>query len=68
MIGILQRLDFGSGGWKLICPNGDQYELVGNIPSDLEGKKVKVIGSQEESFGFLMSGLPQINVRSISAI
>jgi len=68
MIGILQPLDFGPGGWKLVCENGKEFELIGNIPASLQGKKVKVTGTQEESYGFLMSGLPQINVQHIRAV
>jgi hypothetical protein len=65
MIGTLQKIEFGSGGWKLVCENGQEYELVGEVPISLEGKKVTVTGSQESSYGFIMSGLPQISVERI---
>ena len=65
MIGIIVKVEFGSGGWKLVCADGKEYELVGTVPSHFVGKKVKVIGTLEESFGFVMSGLPQLNIKQI---
>ena len=65
MIGIIKKIDFGSGGWKLVCSNGKEYELVGNVPPQFIGKRVQVIGTQEESFGFVMSGLPQLIIKQI---
>ena len=67
MIGILQRLPFGPGGWKICCSNGDEYELIGVVPAHLAGKKVRIKGTKSENQGYLMSGLPQIEVEEISA-
>ena len=65
MIGTIHKIDIGSGGWKLICQDGREFELVGAISPDLEGKRVEITGTIEESFGFVMSGLPQLIVRSV---
>ena len=65
MIGILKKINFGSGGWKLVCNDGKEFELIGKIPPSLDGKKVNVTGQIEASYGFVMSGLPQISVQHI---
>ena len=45
-------------------PRG-RYTLLGDVPAELEGKRVTVQGSKASSMGFLMTGDPQIEVRSI---
>ena len=68
MIGILHRLPYGSGGWKLVCKDGEEYELLGEIPVELEGKTVQVKGKKVTAYGFFMSGLPQIEVEKITNV
>jgi hypothetical protein len=66
MIGILMRLEFGTGGWKLKCSDGTEYELVGDVPQELEGKRVRIDGVEVEAYGFIMSGLPQLKIKDIT--
>ena len=39
VIGKLVRVDLGTGGWKVLLPNGTSVDLYGEVPEQLEGKK-----------------------------
>ena len=49
--GILRRGMMGPGFWKLEADDGRSYQLVGTIPSGLEGQRVKVKGNTEGLMG-----------------
>ncbi len=49
--GTLRRGMMGPGFWKLEADDGRSYQLVGKIPSGLEGQRVKVKGNTEGLMG-----------------
>lgn len=48
--------DIGPGGYQLETKKGKKYDLHGEVPHNLVGKKVIVKGKKGGSFGFMMSG------------
>ena len=66
--GVLKKLDLGAGGWQLHCNDGSIYDLYGDIPANLQDKKVKVKASTIAGAGFLMSGSPKLSVDTIEPI
>lgn len=55
--GTLQRQFFGGEVWVLDAEDGARYQLVGRIPEELAGKKVKVKGKPSpNNMGFSMVG------------
>ena len=63
--GTLERVDLGGGGWALKADDGQRYELHGDVPAGLAGKRVQVEGRKASRMGFLMTGDPGIEVRSV---
>lgn len=63
--GKLVRADLGAGGWMLETDDGETYQLDGDIPASLAGKRVEVKGKKSGGFGFVMGG-PTLQVESIS--
>ena len=68
MKGKLVRADLGGGGWVLEADDGKRYQLAGNVPKELDGRRVEVRGKSVESFGFLMTGDPTLEVERITAL
>ncbi len=68
MKGKLVRVDLGGGGWVLEADDGKRYQLAGNVPKELDGRRVEVRGKSVESFGFLMTGDPTLEVERITAL
>lgn len=65
--GLLKRESFVDEVWVLESAGGS-YQLIGDVPRGLEGKKVRVLGELAEAgFGFSMVG-PIVEVRSIQAL
>lgn len=65
--GVLRRVDLGSGGWALDTGSGSRVLLTGDVPAALAGRSVVVEGAPAGAFGFLMTGDPTVEVRSIRA-
>ena len=68
MKGKLVKADLGGGGWVLEADDGKRYQLAGDVPKELAGRRVEVRGKQTESFGFLMTGDPTLEVERITAL
>ena len=68
MKGKLVRADMGGGGWVLEADDGKRYQLAGDVPKELAGRRVEVRGKTAESFGFLMTGDPTLEVERITAL
>ena len=68
MKGKLVRSDLGGGGWVLEADDGKRYQLAGDVPKGLDGRRVEVRGKSVESFGFLMTGDPTLEVERITAL
>jgi hypothetical protein len=66
--GKLVRADLGGGAWVLEADDGKRYQLAGNVPKELAGRRVDVRGKAVESFGFLISGDPTLEVEKITAL
>jgi len=66
--GKLVRSDLGGGGWVLEADDGKRYQLAGDVPKGLDGRRVEVRGKSVESFGFLMTGDPTLEVERITAL
>jgi len=54
--GRLVRHDLGAGGWMLEGDDGRRYQLVGEVPEKMAGRRVRVEGRQTGVFGFAMAG------------
>jgi hypothetical protein len=65
--GILQYVDIGSGGWKLICDDGQSYDLYGEIPQELNNKTVILKAKPMQGMG-LMMGESALSVEQIETI
>ena len=68
MKGKLVKADLGGGGWVLEADDGKRYQLAGDVPKELAARRVEVRGKQAESFGFLMTGDPTLEVERITAL
>jgi hypothetical protein len=66
--GKLVKADLGGGGWVLEADDGKRYQLAGDVPKELAGRRVEVRGKPAESFGFLMTGDPTLEVERITAL
>lgn len=65
LVGTLRREQFVDETWILDADDGQSYQLVGEIPSGLIGRKVRVQGERADAgFGFAMAG-EVIAVRAI---
>ena len=68
MKGKLVRADLGGGGWVLEADDGKRYQLSGEVPKELDGRRVEVRGKPVESFGFLMAADATLEVERITAL
>lgn len=68
MKGKLVRADLGAGGWILEADDGKRYQLAGDVPNELAGRRVEVRGKPAESFGFVMTGDPTLDVEKITPL
>ena len=68
MKGKLVRADLGGGAWVLEADDGKRYQLAGDVPKELAGRRVEVKGKPTESFGFVMTGDPTLEVERITAL
>jgi hypothetical protein len=66
--GKLVRVDLGGGGWILEGDDGKRYQLAGDVPKELAGRRVDVRGKAVESYGFVMTGDPTLEVEKITAL
>jgi hypothetical protein len=66
--GTLVKADLGAGAWILEADDGKRYQLAGNVPKDLAGRRVDVRGKEVEAFGFAMTGDPTLEVEKITAL
>lgn len=64
--GILEHVDLGSGAWVLVDDDGTRWQLDGDIPDKLVGRRVRLTGKESAGFGFAMSG-PTLKVREVKA-
>lgn len=65
--GTLQRSDLGMGGYVLLDDQGDRWQLDGDVPADLVGRRVRVSGHVGSGFGFVMAG-PVLEVSKVRAV
>jgi hypothetical protein len=65
--GTLRRVDLGAGAWRLEGERG-QWLLDGDVPSALEGRRVRVTGRLTSAFGFAMTGDPTVAVSAVEAL
>lgn len=55
--GQLKRAPLGPGAWVLATDDGQQWHLVGDVPPEHEGRRVRAEGTPEEGvMGFAMAG------------
>ncbi len=54
--GKLSFEDLGSGAWYLETSDGKRFQLMGDIPSSLDGRKVVIEGTAVNTHGFAMAG------------
>ena len=64
MKGKLVQDDLGTGVWVLEADDGRRFQLQGDVPDKLAGKRVEVDGQESGLFGFGMVG-PTLKVKSI---
>jgi hypothetical protein len=65
LIGRVERLDLGAGGWALVGDDGSRHALIGDVPPQYAGQKVEVEGDEAEGGGYLMTGDPAVIVSKI---
>lgn len=65
IVGRLERVDLGAGGFALSTRDDGRFLLVGAVPSEWVGRLVRVRGRASQAAGFLMTGDPSIEVASI---
>ena len=68
MKGKLVRADLGAGGWILEADDGKRYQLAGEVPKELAGRRVEVRGKSIESYGFVMTDDPTLEVEKITPL
>ncbi len=66
--GKLVKAGLGGGGWILEADDGKRYQLAGDVPKELAGQRVEVRGNEIESYGFVMTGDPTLEVEKITAL
>lgn len=64
--GRLERRDIGMGAWVLITASGEQLQLVGEVPPELQGRAVVVDGETAHAAGIAMVG-PIVHVKRVRA-
>lgn len=62
LVGRLERVELGSGGYALVQADGARHTLYGDIPANLVGRRVRVEGRSVQATGFLMTGDPAFEV------
>lgn len=65
LVGVIEEVDLGGGGFALRRPDGGRVLLIGELPPELVGQEVEVQGEQVEAFGFLMTGDPTLQVHKV---
>jgi hypothetical protein len=68
MKGRLVKAELGAGAWILEADDGKRYQLSGDVPKNLAGRRVDVRGKEVEAFGFAMTGDPTLEVETITAL
>ena len=68
LVGRLQFVDLGSGGVELITDDGQRYQLVGDVDATMVEQRVRVVGTEIESFGFMMTGNPSIRISTMQRV
>jgi len=63
--GTLAHQDVGTGAWVLTTSSGERLALYGTIPSELDGKKVKVEGEELDGMGIGMVGDRMVQVTKV---
>lgn len=63
--GMLERIDVGTGAWRLVTADGRRLGLYGEIPADLVGRQVLVRGDVLDGAGIGMVGDLLVQVRSV---
>lgn len=67
--GMLKSEDLGPGVWVLETSSGERIALVGEVPSSLAGRRVRVTGNaMEGGMGIGMTGGPMVEVSRIEAV
>lgn len=64
--GTLQFRDIGSGAWILTTEDGEDLQLQGEVPEDLDGQEVVVEGRKVGVLGFAMIGGSGIEVAKVT--
>lgn len=64
--GVLVREDLGAGAWILKADDGTRWQILGDVPAALSGRRVAVEGEPEAAFGFAISA-PALRARTIRA-
>jgi len=64
--GKLKQVDLGAGAWVLQTNDGENIQLVGDVPARLAGCSVSVQGREVEAMGFAMTGGRIVEVSQIS--
>lgn len=63
--GTLERIELGSGGWRLLADDGRRFELLVDARGSRgwrEGEVLTIQGREVTRAGFLMTGDPQLEV------
>ncbi len=63
--GTLRFRDIGAGAWVLETENGEDLQLQGPVPEDLDGQEVVVEGRKVGVLGFAMLGSSGIEVATV---
>ncbi len=64
--GRLERVDVGTGAWRLHASDGSRLGLHGTIPLELDGCDVIVTGEILDGMGIGMVGTTLVRVQSVS--
>ena len=65
--GILERINVGTGAWRLVLTDGSTLGLYGAIPEELAGSQVLVRGQVFDGVGIGMVGGTLVQVESVEA-
>ena len=67
--GTLKFVDMGAGAWMLNTAAGEALQLLGDIPTKPDGKKVSVQGTPVNTHGYAMPGANKtIEISGITAL
>jgi len=68
IVGRLERLDLGAGGYVVTTADGGRVVLHGEVPDGWVGRQVRVSGRRSEGSDFLMAGDPALQVHEVALI